>query len=67
MTSIKKHGHSMPLIPESRINRSSVNKNIDEEASATKAAWEKLPTLKISKIMQKIGAGDRKRQMYIPN
>ena len=39
MTSIKKHGHSMPLITESRINRSSVNKNIDEEASASKATW----------------------------
>ena len=39
MTTIKKHGHSMPLIQESRINRNSVNKNIDEEASASKAAW----------------------------
>ena len=32
-----------------------------------KGAYAKLPMLKISHILQKIGAGDKKRQMYIPS
>ena len=57
----------MPLIPDSRNNRNSHNKSLDDDAATSRAAWYKLPTLKISKILQKIGAGDRKKQMYIPN
>lgn len=69
MTATRHHGFSMPLISDRNQNKStSVSKNPeDERAKSSKAAWEKLPSLAISKILKKIGAGDRSKQMYIPN
>ena len=37
------------------------------ERGAEKGPYARLPLIKISGILKKIGAGDRQKQMYIPN
>lgn len=68
MTSARQNGYSMPLISKTRRSHpTSPLKDYDEKNPEERSAWSKLPTLKISKILQKIGAGDRRRQMFVPN
>lgn len=66
--------HSMPLIPDNRARRNFSERRDGQTTSRgqqseakTKGPYEKLPLVRISKILKKIGAGDRSRQMYIPN
>lgn len=67
MSITRPYGYSMPLISHNRRSRARSPVEDPEKSPKGKAAWEKLPSLKIGKILRKIGAGDRSRQMYVPN
>jgi hypothetical protein len=74
MATARALNHSMPLIPENRNLRNlSEHQNRNDasrekkEGGKGKGPYDKLPLIRIGKILKKIGAGDRNRQMYIPN
>lgn len=63
----------MPVMPENKSQRNSSEQryyeagNNSKEKRETKAPFDKLPIIKISKILKKIGAGDRNKVMFVPN
>lgn len=67
MTAHRPYAYSMPVINKNRSNITSPIKNQEERSPEIRAAWAKLPTVKIGNILRKIGAVDRHRQMFVPN
>ena len=61
----KKSQYSLPLINERRSRASSLNRSVDE--NNPESAFQKLPMSKMTMVLRKIGAGDRKKQMFVPN
>lgn len=56
----------MPQISKDRRSRdSSLGKSTDEGTEGS--TWKQLPQIKMSNVLRKIGAGDRNRQMQMPN
>jgi hypothetical protein len=43
------------------------NKTAKSQTQSQISAYEKLPMLRVKKILDKIGAGDNKKQLFIPN
>lgn len=68
---IQEVNYSIPIIKnKGRHNRVfSENRNTSEinNLEKSKSPYAKLPVLQISKILRKIGAGDRNKQMFVPN
>ena len=67
MAAARSTSFSLPLMPNEKRNRwSSLNKSLNDDNPETQAC-KKLPSLKMTKVLRKIGAGDRSRQMYVPS
>lgn len=63
----RREQYSLPLINTDRRSKgSSLGKSMDEN-NPENSIISKLPTTRMTTVLRKIGAGDRKRQMYVPN
>ena len=61
----KREQFSLPLINS---NRAKASKSVDGfDENNPESALKKLPLTKMTMVLKKIGAGDRKRQMFVPN
>ena len=61
----KREQYSLPLIKEKPKRGSSLGMSMDE--NNPESAFQKLPMSKMTTVLRKIGAGDRKKQMFVPN
>lgn len=58
---------SLPYISKSnrRKKASSLGRSVDEN-NPESHAWDRLPMVKMTTVLRKIGAADKSHQMYIP-
>jgi hypothetical protein len=65
MSEVRAGGYSLPML--SKRNRVPSLSRTTDENNPENQAWKKLPLLKMTNVLKKIGAGDHSRQMYVPN